>query len=1008
MPSVVINSGNIGTFYWKATLDIYQRKMTFDISGTTYQGAGQAAVLGVAFAVQDQDGVDLAIINWASPQIPGPISTATWVLDLSNVNYAFLFQNYKITAAIQDAGGIVYTAPTIYKTVCMPVGLTESGYVPGIFKLTPNCPANVLTVNEFTLLVYNGKKPQSVAKAGTLNYPTGTIAAVNFTGTPFNNNQVYTGAYQVRCTTTGTYYFQDDFYIIVTYITAAPFNITCATKMADLLCCIEKVQQTYLSNCDNAKGQNAKQLLDQIDLALTLGFAKETNGQDSSREAEYIRKTLDCDCGINSLHQNEINPVNTSLNSIVIVGVNGTGVAQGQNGNTVTYTVDSSIYQIVKGDAGDLSYSISVDNTVPGITKYLLTFNPNQQAVNILNAISANSTLQDQLNSLITNTGGGSIVGLNGKCVIDLTESDYTITQLVANGMTVSNIVINGTVYMAPSGLSATDVTGISTWLNGLTLGTFSVSINSLLLLIQTLANANAISTITFSNPSLTVKFSSTNATLVQVLQAVINYICGMTALQLALGNVLTLCQFDYSGNVVQITYTGTGPNPAFQSDFNAGVAASICNLVARINTLNGLTCAAIKLLFPDNPGGVFGGADRVYGTLNGGCAGLTDLQIGNLFIAALGKYTELKTAFCAIDCTAPGSCPAITNVNSAATSQTSIGFFGVTFGSTTSANQTITLMYRVSGTTPWTTASNSISIFPNGNVNGTSPFPINGLTQGVTYDISVSNNCGGVPFVTQVTTPANPVYSGNYLLDNIIYNICGDSSVVLYSSVPFAPGVQMFSDIGLTAPQAGFVFIAPVITGVIYNINSTTGVVGSATGNTCSSGTPDSYILGNDSSTICPGGLVTLYTSGAFAIGKTLYIDSALTTRKTGFTFVVLHSNAHIYNLDTSTGVVGSDTGLSCTPPSISGKIFYDASGPSGTGTITASIGQSVTVHVAASGPPGHTHTLLINVLTIGVVSATDGTNTMMFTMPSPGSVGFVGTLTSGDSFGSGSVSVS
>lgn len=965
MPSISINSVNIGVFSFKITADIYSRRFILDTTASTYQGGGFAATQGICFFVQDQDGVILSAIDFTQPAIPNTSINPVYILDLSNVNYSFLFQNYQIFAAIKDGSGTVYQTIPIYKTICQPVDITDNGYVPGVFRLTPNCPANTLTIQEYTLLTYNSKSPLTVNKSGTLYYPTGTIAQVNFTGTPFTNNQVYSGAYRISCTTVATYYFLDDFYVSVTYLTTAPFNITCATKIADLLCCIEQTQQTYLKNFDNAKGQNAKQLLDQIDLAFTLGWAKEINGQDSSREAEYIRKTLSCDCGINSISQNESLPVNASINHIVVVGANAINVTPSTNGNTVTYTADSNFYQVSKGDTGDLSYTITQDNSVPGTTKYVITFNPVQQAINIMDAIAANPSLQTQLNSLITDTSGVNLSGLDGVCVIDLTQSDYIITQLVTNSMLVGSVVINGTTYNAPGGLLATNTTAIASWLNTLTLGTFSVSISSLVLLVQTLSNTNTVSTITFSNPALTVQFVSTNATLVQVLQAIINSFCSINASKMALGSTLSLCQFDYNGSVININYSATDK----QNVFNSGLAATVCNLASRINSINGNTCASIKSIFSDISNGVFGGADRFYGTLGSACAGITDQQAALAIISAVGKYDNVKAAWCAINCTSPGTCPDITGINMAIVGG-NIGIYGVTLSGTPAGSQTLTVRYKIHSASSYTISTSSLLVSPTGNVSGSSPYNITGVSAGQIIDVYITNNCGGGGFVGQIQIPSGTVYSGSFLLDTVIGNICDNSAVLLYSSSPFATGVTMYTDSGLTTPVSGFNFIAS--SGQIYAINSL-GVVGANTGNNCSAGTPGPYRVDNSTSTICSSGTITLYTNGVFAVGGTVYIDSALTTPKTGFTFILNLSDGIIYNLNSSTGQIGSSTGAGCSGSpqvtiannlsvggssitSVTGISGYTLPGPvtagnANIGTHTAFTG-AITVQYSGSGP--------------------------------------------------------
>ena len=135
------------------------------------------------------------------------------------LHFAFLFQTYQITAAIQDSNGNIYTTVPVFVTLCQPQNITDSGYVPGIFAVIPDCINSVLTVKEFTQLVYNNLQPYSVTKSGTLNYPTGTISPITFANTPFNNNVIYTGQYNIQCTTVATYALGNDVYVLVSYVT---------------------------------------------------------------------------------------------------------------------------------------------------------------------------------------------------------------------------------------------------------------------------------------------------------------------------------------------------------------------------------------------------------------------------------------------------------------------------------------------------------------------------------------------------------------------------------------------------------------------------------------------------------------------------------------------------------------------------------------------------------------------------------------------------------------------
>lgn len=909
MPQINVGSANIATFGYSLNVDILDRSMTFSLLPfTTGSGLSNCKV---AFFVKDQGGITLASINWASPQIPDPGTTTSWVLDLSSFNFPFLFQTYQIIAAIQDPTGIVYQTDPIFPNICQPNDLTDQGYVPGMFEIIPDCINSVLAVKELTPLVYNSLQPSSVSKNGTIYYPTGTNISVSFQETPFTNNVVYTGQYSITNTTIATYAIGNDVYVLVSYVvTGTVFPVTCNNRMANVMCCITKVQQEAIRNCNNAIGANAKKQLEHISMFVMTGIMKEISGQDARSEVEYIKEYLSCDCGNGSLRQSEFTPINPSVNSIVLKGQGGTTIpAPTQTGNTLTYNIASNVYQVVQGDTGDLAFSITMDTSVPNTVKYVITFNYDTMAGYILTAISNDPTLIAQLNSLITSASG--IQGLDGNCIIDLTRSNYSLSQNITNATIINSVVINGNIYNAPANLFAINPTAVASWLNSLTLGTFSASVSGNILTILSLNNTNVIATMTFGSPNVTQQFSATNGTLVQVLQAIINYLCSLTDLSVQLKNALTLCTLDYNNNVV----TTTVPSGTAQSLFNLYLSQSICNICGRINTLVKLTCTQLQGLFSDSINAVFNlSTDRFLSVVGGSCITLTGQQMALAVIAAINAYSNVKAAFCAINCSAPATCPDIASINMSVVSG-NIAIYGVGFTQTPTANQIVTVNYRLNGSLVWTTATNALNIAPNGNVASNPPFLISsGLSAGMTYQVQIINNCGGNGFIGQITIPTGSVYSGNFRLDNFTYLICGDPTTILYSNAPFATGVTMYTDPGLSMRVTGYNYIANSL-GQIYAINPTTGVVGANIGSSCANGTAGTYILGNDAGTICSEYSQTLYTNGPFTIGGTLYADAALTMEVIGYLFVVQVASQIIYNLNNTNGQIVSTTGATCNP---------------------------------------------------------------------------------------------
>jgi hypothetical protein len=461
--------------------------------------------------------------------------------------------------------------------------------------------------------------------------------------------------------------------------------------------------------------------------------------------------------------------------------------------------------------------------------------------------------------------------------------------------------------------------------LNGIGIGAFSVVYTSGILTILSSANSTVLSTMSFGAPTNTVQFASTSLTVSQFLQAIVDYLCGLTDAQVYLANLVSICSFDYNGVLQSVNY----PIGTSQSVININLGAAICNIASRINSLTAVTCATLKAIFQDYPGVAFGVNDRIYGTLNGNCASITDQQIANMVIAAIGKYSDVKTNFCAINCNTAPSCPDVANINLGIVG-TAIGVYGLTWATSTLATQTVTVKYRQTGTLTWFIATNALLILPNGNISGTSPYTISGLSSGTSYDVQIVNNCGGVGFLKSITTPSGSVYTANYQIGNTLYLLCGEATTPLYSATPFGPGVTMYSDIGLTTPVTGYAYITTAGQD-IYNLNTGTGVVGTDTGSNCGTGTAGTYQLGNDTSTICAASTTTLYTNGAFAVGLTLYTDSGLTNPQTGYSYVV--SGGNIYTVNSGTGAITGSAGISCNNYTLSPQYNFSFSSVTGTG---------------------------------------------------------------------------
>lgn len=922
MPQIAVGTSNISQFGYSVTFDILNRTILFNLLPFT-TGPGLANTKA-AFSVTDSAGVELAVIDFTNPQIPNPAASPTWLLDLSDSPYAFLFSSFSIVGSIQDQGGAVYSIPPLVKTVCMPNDFQETGAVPGMFQIITDCGTNNITVKEITVQVYNVSKPVTVTKSGTLYYPTGTIAPIVFTNTPWTNNQVWTGQYRIKNTTYATYNIGNDFYVIVGYVTDQVFDITCTNKMSNLLCCIRDTQQTAIQNCGNANGQRAKQLLEEITIPFVAGILAEMRGMDASAEYNIVKKTLSCSCGNSSIGQNESDPVNPAVNTIAISGVGGTTVAAPTiTGNTKNFVIQSSAYQVTKGNPADPGFTIGLDTSVPNVVRQPITLNYLALAQQIYTATAADPATLAQFNALVQ-AFGLSLTGLDGSCVIDLTKVTYTAALPVTGATGVSSIFIDGNPIAAPSGLLASDTVNFAIWLNSLGLGVWTVTITSGTITVMSVDNTHLVSTITFTAPDVVLIFGRTTKTLVQILQAMISYICSLSALQIALDRTYNVCTVDYNGVPVSTSY-GTGSK---QSDLNQALSDATCNLASRFANLTGVTCAKMKSVFSDSPSASFNpNTDRFLSFIGGACISMTAQQAVTGILAAVNADPATKDAWCAINCSTPGTCPDVSAINMSIVSG-NIGIYGVTFNGPTSASQSLRVQYRLTGTTVWTTANSNLLVFANGNVQGTSPYLITGLTPGQSYDVQIVNNCGGIGSITSITVPSSSVFNTNVLLGNQSYLVCSGSAITVYSSQILGPGAKLFYDAGLTTQVTGYLFVVRGSDGEIFNLNSSTGIVGADTASSCTTGTPGVYKLGSGIPGVCSSVNQTLYTNGAFVPGGVLYSDQALTHPVTGFTFVANLTTNHIFAINSGTGVIGADSGSLCTGTATLTMRFINASG--------------------------------------------------------------------------------
>ena len=194
-----------------------------------------------------------------------------------------------------------------------------------------------------------------------------------------------------------------------------------------------------------------------------------------------------------------------------------------------------------------------------------------------------------------------------------------------------------------------------------------------------------------------------------------------------------------------------------------------------------------------------------------------------------------------------------------------------------------------------------------------------NGATK---YDPS---NCG---ITTTTTAGVPPVYAFSVKYGKYPVDTCNGTDTVIYSGVqvPVANTI-LYKDAALTQKWnttngEHILFVSPVIYGQkAVSVSLISGKIISVTTFLCGSGiTPDTPIsheagLANDVAELCAAPVSLVYTKSpaTFTTGSVLYADLAMTIILTGYTKVIHSNTGIIYNLNSSTGVIGSATGDAC-----------------------------------------------------------------------------------------------
>jgi hypothetical protein len=284
------------------------------------------------------------------------------------------------------------------------------------------------------------------------------------------------------------------------------------------------------------------------------------------------------------------------------------------------------------------------------------------------------------------------MISADGKCVYTSSSSfnyTFTLTNIPSNTtFAILTQVTNGSaVQNLNFSFNLTNLTALQTYLNGLNIGTFVVTNPSgQTVQIVSSANPNNLSVLTYSISST--NYIANQATSAagyvpiaanQVIQNIINYLCGITDVQITTSQAYAISYIGSNG-LPQTVTIATGSTLA---NFLATLVNLQDQTVDNIGTSVGLTCANVQNLFPvsQKP---FTATDFIYITKSGVCAQGNLLDVFNYMLTAGFTDATTKENFCALveNCGAGLSCGSygyfdvlVTTYNSACTEIVGINF---------------------------------------------------------------------------------------------------------------------------------------------------------------------------------------------------------------------------------------------------------------------------------------------------------------------------------------------
>jgi hypothetical protein len=596
---------------------------------------------------------------------PRPFSQLEW----SGAPYSF-------TIFAQDSTGTVYQDSSYGASICRPAGnnnLSKTFYGVSNTNVQLQCQQASIYFQDQTNASYQGLTGTLLSSVLRLVYPiddTGNIP------TPFVIQNFSSASapisyssdnYQFQTQLVYQYQLSSNVFLNIRYQTINPknqtnyitFPVLCNIDLSPLVCEYEKlIDSLERGTCSDVQDTERKLLLINPKMALIgMGLLQPLTGINVPRLVREVEELggFSCDCcnapsGIIPQTSSTIDGYTFSI--VPVCGdISGTVTISGTN--VQLNLQDKSYVFALNGAIPTTSFTIT-PSTVNCVKTFTFNINLTQFATDLLNTIKTNGDLVNLFNTIVVG-GVNLMISADGKCVYTSASSfnyTFTLTNIPSNTtFSILTQVTNGSaVQNLNFSFNLTNLTALQTYLNSLNIGTFVVTNpTGQTVQIVSASNPNNLSILTYSISSTSyIANQATSAagyipiSANQVIQNIINYLCGITDGQITTSQPYAISYIGSNGVPQTVTVAAGSTLANFLSTLVNLQDQTVDNLGGSV----GVTCANIQSQFPvsQKP---FTATDFIYVTKNGVCAQGNILDVFNYMLTSGFTDATTKTNFC-------------------------------------------------------------------------------------------------------------------------------------------------------------------------------------------------------------------------------------------------------------------------------------------------------------------------------------------------------------------------